>query len=106
LELKDCYAVPNPFNPDAGQTTMIHYTLNQDAQVTIEIMQAGALIKSFGPYAPGSPESHAGQNMVEWDGYVQSSDTTLGSQFQCLIKAEKSGQSRQQVVEIVRQTGP
>lgn len=61
---------PNPFNPGAGQTTSIEYTLDENTDVTIYIFDPiNHLIKKI-PCPKGATGGGSGYNQVPWDGYT------------------------------------
>jgi len=62
-----CYK--NPFNPGAGESTNITYTLTQNTDITIFIYNMiGQLIKKIN-CPSGAQGGMAGYNQVPWDGY-------------------------------------
>ncbi|MEW6516079.1 MAG: FlgD immunoglobulin-like domain containing protein [candidate division FCPU426 bacterium] len=111
LELHDCYAAPNPFRPEEGQTTWIHYTINLDAKVVITIRSktTGKVVMVFGPFAPGAPNGQAGHNQVEWDGHEDLGDDVTGAchwrsyKYNCAISAEVLGQTEERNIEIIKE---
>lgn len=59
---------PNPFRPSYGDTTKIHYTLTDDADIKIMIYDlAGRQVNSIFCIA-GTEGGRAGANNVPWDG--------------------------------------
>lgn len=111
LELRDCYAAPNPFRPGEGQSTWIHYTMNLDARVVITIRSktTGKVVMVFGPFAPGMPNGQAGHNQVEWDGHEDLGDDVTGAchwrsyKYGCAIRAEALGQVEERNIEIIKE---
>jgi hypothetical protein len=65
---------PNPFNPAAGQTTSIEYSLGEHTDITIYIFNPiNHLIKKIScPKATTGGSS--GYNQVPWDGYTDFSE--------------------------------
>lgn len=112
LELRDCYAAPNPFRPEEGQTTWIHYTMNLDAGVVITIRSktTGKVVMVFGPFAAGAPNGQAGHNQVEWDGHEEIGDHEVSGachwrsyKYDCAIRAEVLGQVEERNIEIIKE---
>jgi hypothetical protein len=61
---------PNPFNPAAGQTTSIEYTLGENTDITIYIFNPiNHLIKKIS-CPKGATGGSSDYNQVPWDGYT------------------------------------
>jgi flagellar hook assembly protein FlgD len=57
------YATPNPFIPDQGETTTVHYSLNvNDASVTVEFSKDGQLVETV----------NGTSSQATWDGKMGS----------------------------------
>ena len=58
------YASPSPFDPRAGESTYVHYTLNTDADVTVKVYDGGILVALL----KDSINQSSGAHLVKWDG--------------------------------------
>jgi len=61
---------PNPFNPAAGQTTSIEYTLGENTDITIYIFNPINQLTKKISCPRGSTGGSSGYNQVPWDGYT------------------------------------
>ena len=81
------YTYPNPFTPAKGSLT-IHYTLNDDKDVTISIYNiSGELIKEAN-YDTGSAGGMKGVNRIAWDGKNGNNESVASGIYLIHIKAD------------------
>lgn len=84
--LDTSYAEPNPFNPNT-ETTTIHYLLDAETNVSIEILDANeAHVRTLSP-SPANPQA-AGSQSVVWDGENDSGVIVADGQYKYLIQDE------------------
>ncbi len=103
LRLSNCHASPNPFKK--GRWTTIHYILNMDAEVTINLAEKGGHdVQDYGPFAPGTNGGRQGGNQVRWDGdkirVVHAAGHEGNKKYICKITARKGGRIVQEQFEI------
>jgi flagellar hook assembly protein FlgD len=82
-------ASPNPFNPHAGQTTIIGYVLSESCSVTIKIYDStGHLKRALLP----STNQAAGSNHIVWDGKDSFGNVVTAEQYTIKISVtDKAG---------------
>lgn len=82
------YAEPNPFNPNIEPTT-IHYLLDVESNVSIEILDAGENhVRTLSPN-PANPQP-AGPQSVVWDGENDSAVIVDDGQYKYLIQDDSN----------------
>ena len=97
IQITNIYTDPGFINPFIGDTTTLHYTLDRDAEVTIDLYRCYVVIGDYGDGAYGrefimnlvnAEAQSIGENSFVWDGRNAEADIAQHSAYTYVITAQ------------------